>query len=223
MKVIGINGSPRKKWNTAQLLQKALDGAASKGAETELIHLYDADFKGCTSCFACKLKGGMSYGKCAMRDGLTPILEKIAQADALVLGSPIYFSRVSGEMNSFMERLLFQYFVYAQPPASLFGRSIRTAFIYTMNVPESLMQEHNYQVHMSANENYLGRIFGECESLCSNETVQFDDYGKYVFSYFDPEQRKERHRVLFPENCTKAFELGQRLIPAPTSVDSQER
>ncbi|QXE90107.1 flavodoxin family protein [Geomonas subterranea] len=212
MKVIGINGSPRKKWNTAQVLQKALDGAAAQGAETELVHLYEVDFKGCTSCFACKLKGGTSYGKCAMRDGLTPVLEKIAQADALVLGSPVYFGRVSGEMCSFLERLLFQYFVYSQPPASLFGRRIRTAFIYTMNVPETLMREMNYAVHIGGNENYLARIFGGCETLCCNETVQFDDYGKYVFNYFDPEQRRQRHSVLFPENLQKAFELGQRLV-----------
>ncbi|GFO62179.1 flavodoxin family protein [Geomonas paludis] len=212
MKVIGINGSPRKQWNTAQVLQKALDGAAAQGAETELIHLYDVDFKGCTSCFACKLKGGKSYGKCAMRDGLTPVLEKIAQADGLVLGSPVYFGRATGEICSFLERLLFQYFVYSQPPASLFERRIRTAFIYTMNVPETLMQEANYAVHMGGNENYLRRIFGECETLCCNETVQFDDYDKYVFNYFDPQQRRERHSVLFPENCRKAFELGQRLV-----------
>ena len=77
MKVIAINGSPRKKWNTATLLEKALEGAASEGAETELIHLYDLNFKGCTSCFACKLKDGKSYGKCAMKDELTPVLDKI--------------------------------------------------------------------------------------------------------------------------------------------------
>ena len=49
MKVIAINGSPRKKWNTATMLEKALEGATSEGAETELIHLYDLNFKGCTS------------------------------------------------------------------------------------------------------------------------------------------------------------------------------
>lgn len=212
MKVIGINGSPRKQWNTAQVLQKALDGAAANGAQTELIHLYDIDFKGCTSCFACKLKGGKSYGKCAMRDGLTPVLEKIAEADALVLGSPVYFGRATGEMCSFLERLMFQYFVYAQPPESLFTRKLKTAFIYTMNVPEALMQQINYAVHMGGNEAFLGRIFGSCETLCCNETLQFDDYGKYVFSYFDPQERRERHSVLFPENCQKAFELGQRLV-----------
>jgi len=54
MKVIAINGSPRKKWNTATLLEKTLDGAASRGADTELVHLYDLSYKGCISCFTCK-------------------------------------------------------------------------------------------------------------------------------------------------------------------------
>ena len=72
MKVIALNGSPRKKWNTATLLKHALDGAASKGSETELIHLYDYNYKGCISCFACKIKNGKSYGRCAVKDDLKP-------------------------------------------------------------------------------------------------------------------------------------------------------
>lgn len=83
MKILAFNGSPRKEWNTAILLNKALEGAALQGAETELIHLYDLNYKGCTSCFACKMKGGKSYGKCAVRDELTPILKKIEEADGI--------------------------------------------------------------------------------------------------------------------------------------------
>ena len=115
MKVIAFNGSPRKKWNTATLLAKALEGAASQGAGTELFHLYDLDFKGCISCFACKTKGGKSYGRCAVEDDLRPILKKVLKADAIILGSPIYFGTVSGEMRSFMERLLFPFRPYADP------------------------------------------------------------------------------------------------------------
>ena len=77
MKVLGINGSPRKKWNTATLLKHDLEGAASQGAETELVHLYDLEYKGCISCFSCKQVGGKSEGRCAMEDGATPILKKI--------------------------------------------------------------------------------------------------------------------------------------------------
>src|SRR5512145_1855046 len=140
--VIAINGSPRKKWNTATLLEHVLEGAQAQGAETELVHLYDLDFKGCTSCFACKLKGGKSYGKCVMKDDLAPVLERIAGADALVLGSPIYFGNVTGEMRSFMERLLFPNLTYTRPPQSRAPRQIPTAFMYTMNVSEQLMREN---------------------------------------------------------------------------------
>jgi multimeric flavodoxin WrbA len=210
-KVIAINGSPRKTWNTATLLKKALDGAASQGADTELVHLYDLTFTGCTSCFACKLKGGKSYGKCAVQDGLTPVLETIPDADALILGSPIYFGTVTGEMKSFMERLLFQYHAYTNPPSSLLEKKIRTAFIYTMNVSEQQMREYHYTVHTALNESLLSRTFGHAESLFAFETLQFRDYNKVVFSYFDPEERKERRRMVFPQDCKRAFDLGARL------------
>ncbi len=165
MKVLAINGSPRKKWNTATLLQNALDGAASKGSETELVHLYDLAYTGCTSCFACKIKGGKSYGKCAVQDGLTPVLEKINDINALVLGSPIYFGTVTGMMRSFMERLLFPYLVYTNPPGSLFGKKLPIAFIYTMNVSEQQMKDYYYTVHTGLNESVLNRTFGQAESL----------------------------------------------------------
>lgn len=219
MKVYAINGSPRKKWNTATLLEKALEGAASQGADTELVHLYDLDFKGCASCFACKLKGGRSYGKCAANDGLTPLLGKLAEADAFILGSPIYFGTVSGEMSSFMERLLFPYLAYTKPPSSLFERKVPTAFVYTMNVPEGIMKENGYPVHFGINEKYLTTIFGSSEALCSFETLQFEDYDKVVFSYFDPEQRKERRKTVFPEDCRKAFDLGVHLAAQARNGD----
>jgi multimeric flavodoxin WrbA len=84
MKVMAVNGSPRKAWNTATLLKKALKGAASQGAETELVHLYDLNFKGCISYFACKTRGGKSYGRCAVKDDLKPLFKKIEAADALM-------------------------------------------------------------------------------------------------------------------------------------------
>ena len=122
MKVLAINGSPRKKWNTAMLLNNVLEGAASQGAETELAHLYDLDYKGCISCFSCKLKDGKSYGRCAVKDDLTPVLDKIESVDAIVLGSPIYFWEVTGAMRSFLERLLFPNVVYDANHSSLFKK-----------------------------------------------------------------------------------------------------
>ncbi len=211
VKAVAFNGSPRKKWNTATLLGKALEGAASQGAETELIHLYDLTFKGCKSCFACKTIGGKSYGRCAVRDDLTPILRRIERADVIVLGSPIYFGTVSGEMKSFMERLLFPYLTYTNPPESLFPRRIKSAFIYTMNVTEEQMKEYGYAHHIGLNERVLKLIFGAAESLLSFDTYQFKDYAKVVASRFDPGKKAMRRKEVFPADCQKAFDLGARL------------
>ena len=210
MKVIAFNGSPRKKWNTATLLKKALEGAASQGAKTELIHLYDLNFKGCISCFACKTKGGKSYGRCAVKDDLTPVFRKIEKADAVILGSPIYFGTVSGEMTSFMERLLFPYLTYTDPPKSLFPRKIKTGFIYTMNTTEGQMQERGYLHLFKHHEMLLRMIFGASEYISCFDTYQFDDYSKVVSDRFDSKTKEHRHKEIFPKDCEKAFELGVR-------------
>lgn len=62
MKIMAINGSPRKNWNTAKILQSAMKGAEAAGAETELVNLYDLSFCGCKSCFACKIKNSKTGG-----------------------------------------------------------------------------------------------------------------------------------------------------------------
>jgi multimeric flavodoxin WrbA len=210
MKVIAFNGSPRKTWNTAMLLEKALEGAASQGAETELIHLYDLNFTGCKSCFGCKIKGGKSYGKCVVKDDLAPILKKIEDADAIIQGSPVYYGTASGEMRSFMERLMFPYMTYTDPLKSLFTKKINTGFIYTMNVTEEQMKEYGFNQHFDFNEMVLKIIFGASESLFSFDTYQFKDYSKIVADRFDPEKKAMRRKEVFPNDCQKAFEMGSR-------------
>jgi multimeric flavodoxin WrbA len=210
MKITAFNGSPRKKWNSATLLEKALEGAASQGAETDLIHLYDLDYKGCTSCFACKTKGGKSYGKCAIEDDLTPILGKIEENDAIILGSPIYFGSVSGEMRSFMERLLFPYLSYGPPPRSLFPKKIHTGFIMTMNATEEVMEKYGFSQTPALNRGVLHMIFGASELLLSFDTYQFEDYSKMAAESFDPEKKAKRRKEVFPQDCEKAYEMGVR-------------
>ena len=212
MKILAINGSPRKNWNTATLLNKALEGASAQGAATEIIHLYDLNFKGCVSCFACKLKGGKSYGKCAYKDDLTPVLEKIENADAVILGSPIYFGNVTGEMRSCMERMAFQYLVYDKNYSSLNKKHKSIGFIYTMNINEDMVKEWGYDSVLSSTEKYFERIFGASESLFVTDTYQFSDYSKYVVTAFDEVHKAERRREVFPIDCEKAFEMGVRLV-----------
>ena len=215
MYVIAINGSPRKNGNTATLLNKALEGASSQGATTELIHLYDLNFKGCVSCFACKLIGGKSYGKCAYKDDLTPVLEKIESADAVILGSPIYFSNVTGEMRSFMERFIFQYLVYDKNYSSLNEKKKSIGLIYTMNAPESMINELEYDRIFSQYEKTFERFFGTTESLLVTDTYQFSDYSKYVATAFDESAKAKRRQDVFPKDCEKAFEMGFRFASNP--------
>lgn len=210
--VIAVNGSPRKTWNTATLLAEALEGAAAQGAATELVHLYDLDYKGCRSCFACKLKGGPGHGRCAVRDGLAPLLDKIAAADALILGSPVYFGSVSGEMRSFLERLLFPYLKYAAgDKRTLFPRVLPTAFIYTMNVDEARLREFGWDKHLANNTRVLTMIFGAHEALFAYDTLQFDDYSRYDAPMFDPAAKARSRAEAFPRDRERARELGARL------------
>lgn len=211
MKVIGINGSPRKTWNTATLVNKALEGAASQGAETELVHLYDLDYKGCMSCFACKLKDGKSYGRCAVNDDLKPLFQKIEEADAIIMGSPIYIGAMTGEMRAFLERLLFQYLVYDKEGTTLLNKKIKTGIIYTMNVPQDIMEKIGYEQNFKGTEMAVNRIIGPLETLLVTDTYQFEDYSKYENTLFDVEQKAKRRKEEFPKDCVKAFDMGVRL------------
>ena len=208
MKIIGFNGSPRKKWNTATLLENALEGAASHGAETELVHLYDLNFRGCISCFSCKTKGGRNYGRCIVKDDLTSVFARVEAAGGLILGSPVYMGTVTGAMKSFLERLVFQYITYTDPFKSLFPEKIKTGIIYTMNVTEEEMNQRGYHHHFEHNETYLRTVFGDCRSLCSFDTYQFEDYSKVVADRFDPEKKARRRKEVFPADCDKARQMG---------------
>jgi len=213
MNVLAVNGSPRKKWNTATLLEKTLEGAAAQGAATELVHLYDLNYKGCSSCFACKMIDGPSSGRCAMQDDLRPLLVKIeTEVDVLILGSPIYFGQMTGEMRSFIERLFFAPLIYSQPPRSVFPRQIKTAALYTMNVGEETAKQMGYEAMFNSTEVWLSRIFGvEAETFCCFDTCQFADYSKVIMEYMDPAHKAARRAEVFPQDCERAFELGERL------------
>ena len=110
-KIIAVNGSPRSGWNTDLLVREAAAGAAANGAEVEIIDLYKLEkFTGCISCFGCKTDG--HPGRCVCRDGLYEVLEKIRQADGLILGSPVYLGDISAGLRALYERLIFQYITY---------------------------------------------------------------------------------------------------------------
>ena len=212
MNVMAFNGSPRKKnWNTATLLNNALEGAASAGAETELIQLYDLNFSGCISCFSCKKISRKKDGVCAVQDDLTSVLDRVRNADAMIIGTPVYYGAESASTRALLERLCFPYNKYSKDRKSLFPRRISTALIYTMNVGQELLETLGYDRHFSITKTALERHFGTCELLLCTDTLQFDDYSKYESEMFDTEAKIKRHAEVFPNDCKRAFELGVRV------------
>jgi len=213
MKVIAINGSPRKNKNTAQMLQNALEGAKNNGAETKMIHLSDLNYSGCKSCFACKAIDKKSYGMCVCKDDLTAILQEIEAADVLILGSPFYFQSVTGTMRMFLERLLFPYLKYESGYPTLFQENLEIAFMYTMNITkEQLEKSYPFmRAEIEKNEHYLKHILKSCHTLCAYDTSQFDDYTKYESSVFDPEHKKRVHENDFQKSLQEAYLLGEKL------------
>jgi multimeric flavodoxin WrbA len=215
-KVIILNGSPRKNFNTAKLLKEAQKGAESTGAQVEYFNLYDINYKGCMSCFACKRKGATTNCVCAIKDDLRPVLEKCIQADAIIIGSPVYFSYPTGEFRSFLERLLFPVHTYLVDKEngglkSLRPKTIPIGVVFTMNCPEQWVEKYNYPIILNDNVNSLRHVFGYCESLYSYDTYQFIDYSKYDVDLFDEKHKREVRDTQFPKDLEKAFDLGKRL------------
>ena len=211
-KIYAINGSPRKNGNTAQLLQKALEGAASAGAEVKLIQLADLNFSGCRSCFACKKLENPAPG-CILKDDLAEILKELLQADGIIMGSPIYFGAESGLCRNFLERLFFPMLRYTNPPSSRAEKRIDFGFIYTMNVPENLMDEYGYNAYLQSQSQTPGLIFNSRNiyTLYACDTHQFDDYSKYECTLFDATHKDEMRKTQFVSDLAKAFEMGRKL------------
>ena len=221
MKALFVNGSPRKKWNTADALDHAAEGAKSVGAEVERVDLYDYECKGCMSCFACKLKNAKTNGLCAMRDALRPVLEKARAADLVVVGSPVYFHNPTGQVRAFIERFAFpvySYFYENGAPRVARDKVVPTGLIYTMNCPKDMMEQWNYPQILGSSAETLNTVFGYNELLYIYNTTQFKDYSRYDFNLFDPEEKARYKEAHYEEDMRKAFELGKRLAEKARAI-----
>lgn len=209
MKAIAINGSPRKGWNTEKLLIEALRGAKSAGAETSLIQLYDLNYTGCKSCFGCKRKG-MEQNHCILKDDLTSILDEILDADVLLLGSPIYFGNVTGQMISLFERLFFPLLSYDDYAKRLFDGKVNVALFYTMNTSKEFYE--NMMKQLLQNQIVLlQRLGGRVEVYAACDTYQFNDYAKYHAGMFDETHKRKVRDEQFPKDLKAAYVIGYKL------------
>jgi multimeric flavodoxin WrbA len=103
MKVIAINGSPRKNGNTAQAIQIVFEELEAEGIETELIQLADKQINHCKECYKCAKNKDYRCGG-TPNDDLNEILGKMLEADGIILGSPTFFANVSSSMKALIDR-----------------------------------------------------------------------------------------------------------------------
>ena len=217
MNVIAVSGSPRKNWNTEKMLASALDGAQSLGAKTKLIRLYDLNFKGCKSWLACKRTGAQR--KCFLRDDLSPVLEELSKADAIIFGSPIYFMELTGVMHSCLERFYFPYVTYSAEHQTFFGHKLPIGFIYTMNVTPDWLQEIPIANRFAS---VTKELFGvEPEIVNAYDTWQYPDYEKFEHGIFSVEQKKLHRDELFPKELATAKQLGISLVQKVNQIHDQ--
>ena len=204
-KVMIINGSPRKNFNTAKLLKEAARGVEEAGAEVEIVHLYGLLYKGCISCLMCKRKGADIKGLCFYKDALTPVLEKCLNADAVILGTSVYHSYLTGMLRSFMERFMFLSHTYMVDKEHgglkrVLTHTLPVGMIMTMNVPESHFNNSSYRTILNENEESLRHVFGYAETLYAFDTYQFIDYAKYDCDLFDEAHKAKVRDEQFPKD-----------------------
>ncbi len=208
MKTIILNGSPRKNWNTALLLQEAQKGAESAGAETEYIDLYSLSYTGCRSCMACKRKGAERC-KCFWKDDLSPVIDKIFASDALIIGSPIYLGDITSQVHALIERLHFCALSY-DDYSNYFTGKVDVGIILTMNAPKALYNL-SYRGKAKELEKSFKSLNGNVELYASCDTMQVSDYSNYNMSSFNEEHKKEMREKQFPKDLEKAYQMGARL------------
>lgn len=100
MKVVAIYGGPRKNGNTLVLLQEVLDEVQKAGATTEVFSLNQLNFRGCQSCYGC-----VRNGTCVIKDDAQKVLAAVAEADRIILATPVYMWDMTGQLKLFIDRL----------------------------------------------------------------------------------------------------------------------
>jgi multimeric flavodoxin WrbA len=105
MNVLSVNGSPRKDGNTSLMLRRACAPLAKGGAAVDEVHLHRMDLSPCGGCMVCmKKKDGDCHG---FKDDGNELIERTRAADVILLGSPVYFGSVTGQIKAYMDRVGF--------------------------------------------------------------------------------------------------------------------
>lgn len=146
-KVVAFVGSPQHYGNTATLVEEAAKGARDTGAEVKVYYLNELNFKGCQSCLTCRQKP-----ECGQKDDLTPIYEEIAQADAVIIGTPIYMWQVSSQTKKLFDR----FYVLTGPDLQPRFGTKNTLMIYSQANPNP----YQHKDYFDYTAKMLSELFG---------------------------------------------------------------
>ncbi len=219
MKIIALNGTYRPGETTTRLAAKALEGAASAGAHTEMVVLKEHTIEFCRNCLACYQDLESEIAPCPIEDDVRPILEKIRDADGIILASPVHSGFVTGLMVSFLERASW---TLLRPTGELLGLK---------GVPEPRLtgKARGFVVILSAGliptelRQYcdMGTPFlTEWASVALNGELVGDLYaGAFFTKSLSDEEWSKAHffRQLTENQFQQAFDLGAKLAGAVRS------
>ena len=166
MKVLLINGSPRKEGNTAIALAEVAKQLSKEGIESEIVWVGNKPIRGCIACGQCKSKG---LGRCVFDDDIcNQISEKFKEANALIVGSPVYYGQPNGALLSIIQRAFYSNGanISGKPAASIAvsRRGGATAVFESLNMPFQMM---NMPIVTSQ---YWNIVYGRAEGDATLDT-----------------------------------------------------
>lgn len=156
MKTVVINAGPKRRDVNAQLAQSAAEGAKSVGSEVEYVDLYKMDLSGCHVCLICK--NDEDVCKCFWRDELSPLIERIFDADSLLVAAPIFFSQPTSHYMALLERLIYSLVSYKT--GNKFKGKVNVGLFYTINYPMGYF-EKSVRPQLKQSEDLLEMLNGE--------------------------------------------------------------
>ncbi len=210
-KIVAVNCSPRKGWNTDLMVQAAAKGAREAGAEVQYFDLCRLEqFTGCVSCFGCKLPP--NEGRCVCLDDMHPITEAINKSDGLIIGTPIYLSTISAGMHALVERLVFQNVTYQKELKTYRKRRIPVLMVVTSGMAEERYADTGYDRMLETWRGMLDRSIGPTSLVVSGDVMQVSDYGRFNWTAFDPESKIRGRKERFPKELEKAEAAGAALV-----------
>ncbi len=206
MKVVAIMGSYRRGGTVDAITERLLAGARAEGAETEKVVLVDRDIQYCRNCFACYQDAEAPIGKCVRDDDVREILEKLYDADGVILASPVNLGSVTAVMKTFLERACF---TLARPTGS---------FLWFDNVPQSRVEKRKRAAVVTSAGVipwYLKFLWDMAERQLAGfatDGLNADLVGTmFIGALIERKPAAQKAPVLQSSELERAFELGRLL------------